>query len=197
MEVVAIVVGVILVVSVLADLVNTLVATMTNRRRFWLTNQLYSRSWRVVRSVALRISDDHRRERALGVFAPVSVLLLLAVWVVQQIIGFGLIWWGVGEIAGASDLGDAMYYSGVVYFTLGFGEVVPAGEIPRFGSLIEAFSGVLTTALVIGYLPALYGAYSERERKLMTLDDGREDRITPGSLILARTPDADVEALRE
>lgn len=31
----------------------------------------------------------------------------------------------------------------------------------------------------------------------MTLDDGREDRITPESLILARTPDADVEALRE
>jgi hypothetical protein len=83
--------------------------------------------------------------------------LLLAAWVVQQIIGFGLIWWGVGEIAGASDLGDAMYYSKVVYFTLGFGEVVPTREILRFGSLIEAFSGVLTTALVIGYLPALYG----------------------------------------
>ncbi|MFT5204533.1 MAG: hypothetical protein ACI9C1_003944 [Candidatus Aldehydirespiratoraceae bacterium] len=31
----------------------------------------------------------------------------------------------------------------------------------------------------------------------MTLDDGREDRITPESLILARTPDADIEALRE
>lgn len=73
----------------------------------------------------------------------------------QQIIGFGLIWWGVGGIAGASDLGDAMYYSGVVYFTLGLGEVVPAGEIPRFGSLTGAFSGVLTTALVIGYLPSL------------------------------------------
>ncbi|MFT5204412.1 MAG: hypothetical protein ACI9C1_003820 [Candidatus Aldehydirespiratoraceae bacterium] len=38
MEVLAIVVGVMLVVSVradLADLVNTLVAIMTNRRRFW------------------------------------------------------------------------------------------------------------------------------------------------------------------
>jgi hypothetical protein len=192
----AIVIGTVLVVSVLADLVNTLVATQTDRRRYWLTMQLYARSWRLVRAIALRIGDERRRERFLGLYAPVSVLLLLTVWVVQQIVGFGLIWWGVGGITGATDLADDLYYSGVVYFTLGFGEVVPADEVPRFGALIEAFSGVLTTALVIGYLPALYSAYSERERKLMTLDDGNEDRITPASLIIARSPDGDVDALR-
>jgi hypothetical protein len=191
----AIVVGVILVVAVLADLVNTLVATQTNRRRYWLTMQLYSRSWRVVRAISARIRDEGRREGFLGVFAPVSVLLLLAVWVLQQVVGFALIWWGVGGISGATNFADSLYYSGVVYFTLGFGEVVPTEEVPRFGALIEAFSGVLTTALVIGYLPALYSAYSERERKLMTLDDGNEDRITPQSLIIARSPGADVDAL--
>lgn len=196
MHTLAVVVGIALVVSVLADLVNTLVATQTNRRRFWLTMQLYNRSWRVVRAIALRIRSERRREQFLGVFAPVSVLMLLTVWVVQQVVGFGLIWWGVGGISGAEDLADSIYYSGVVYFTLGFGEVVPTDEVPRFGALIEAFSGVLTTALVIGYLPALYSAYSERERKLMTLDDGNEDRITPQSLIIARSPDADVAALR-
>lgn len=37
--------------------------------------------------------------------------------------------------------------------------LVTSGMIPRFGALVEAFSGVLTTVLVIGYLPALYGAY--------------------------------------
>ena len=52
---------------------------------------------------------------------------------------------------------------------------------------------MLTTALVIGYLPALYGAYSERERKLMTLDDGTEERIVPQSLLLSRAPGGDVE----
>lgn len=196
MHVIAVVVGLLLVVSVLADLVNTLVATQTNRRRFWLTMQLYTRSWRVVRAFALRIGNEKRREQFLGVFAPVSVLLLLTAWVVQQIIGFGLIWWGIGGISGADSLADDIYYSGVVYFTLGFGEVVPAEQIPRFGALIEAFSGVLTTALVIGYLPALYGAYSERERKLMTLDDGTEERISPDSLLLARGHGGDIDGLR-
>lgn len=52
---------------------------------------------------------------------------------------------------------------------------------------------MLTTALVIGYLPALYSAYSERERKLMTLDDGTEDRITPTNLLLSRAPTGDVD----
>ena len=49
----------------------------------------------------------------------------------------------------------------------------------------------MTTALVIGYLPTLYGAYSDRERALMTIDDGSGDRITPTSLVLAWAPDAD------
>jgi len=82
-----------------------------------------------------------------------------------------------------------------VFFTVGFGEVVPANDAPRFGALVEAFAGVLSTALVIGYLPSLYGAYSERERKLMTLDDGSEERITPTNLVKAWAPDADVSAL--
>lgn len=148
-----------------------------------------------MRRLGRAIDDDERRERVLGVFAPVSVLVLLMAWATQQVVGFGLIWWGLGGIDGADGLFDSLYLSGVVYFTLGFGEVVPVEAVPRIGALIEAFSGVLTTALVIGYLPALYSAYSERERKLMTLDDGTEDRITPGSLVMSRAPTGDVRDL--
>ena len=72
---------------------------------------------------------------------------------------------------------------------------MPAGDLPRFAALIEAFSGVLTTALLIGYLPALYSAYSEREQKLLMLDDGTEERITPTNLVLSRSPDGDPREL--
>jgi hypothetical protein len=188
----AIVLGVVLVASVTADMVNTLVTTTTLTGRFWLTNILYRRTWRMLRAVADLLPSENVREALLGFFAPVSVLLLLATWVTQQIIGFGLIWWGIGGIEGAESLFDAIYYSGVVYFTLGFGELVPTGGLPRVGALVEAISGVLTTALVIGYLPALYSAYSRREQKLMTLDDGQEDRITPASLMMSRAPTGEV-----
>ena len=195
MNTLAIVVGVLMVAAVLADLVNTLVATTTSRNRWWLTRVVYRLQWGLVRAVASRMQAGRARETLLSTFAPVSILVLLAVWALQQIVGFGLIWWGIGGVEGVTTLGDAFYYSGVVYFTVGFGEVVPAEMIPRFGALFEAFSGVLTTALVIGYLPALYGAYSERERMLMLLDAGTEERITPTNLVIARAPNGDIRSL--
>ena len=145
-----------------------------------------------IRPLGRRFSDA-TKERLYSAYAPVSVLLLLVVWVSQQVLGFGLIWWGLDGISGGSGLFESIYFSGVVYFTLGFGEIVPTEVIPRVGALVEAFAGVLTTALVIGYLPALYGAYSERERQLMMLDDGSEDRITPSNLLMSRTPSGDPE----
>ncbi len=196
MNVLAIVVGSVLVLSVLADMINTLVTTNTSTWRWWLTRVLYRRAWFTVAFFGRRIDNPDRRERLYSLFAPVSVLAMLGAWVTQQIIGFGLIWWGLrAGIDGDSSLLDSLYFSGVVFFTVGFGEVVPVDQVPRFGALIEAFTGVLTTALVIGYLPALYAAYSEREQKLLTLDDGGEDRITPTNLVIARCPDGDIRSL--
>lgn len=192
-QILAVVAGLVTVIAVLADMINTLVTTQTSSWKWWLSRRLAIVTWKVVRSISCRMPQGPGRERLLASLAPVLVLMMLVAWVAQQIVGFGLIWWGLGGVDGVSESGlaglaDSIYYSGVVFFTVGFGEVVPAGLVPRFGALLEAFAGVLTTALVIGYLPALYGAYSERERKLMTLDDGSEDRITPLNLILAWAP---------
>lgn len=196
MNVIAIVVGCALVLSVLADLINTLVTTNTSAWRWWLTRVLYRWAWGTVSFLGRRISNPDRREQLYSLFAPVSVLAMLFAWVTQQIIGFGLVWWGLrAGIDGDNGLLDSLYFSGVVFFTVGFGEVVPIDQVPRFGALIEAFTGVLTTALVIGYLPSLYSAYSEREQKLLTLDDGGEDRITPSNLVIARCPDGDIRSL--
>lgn len=195
MGLIAIIIGSIAVVSVLADMINTLVTTQTSKGRWWLSRRLTALIWFGFRSVAVRMPDDENRDRFLAAFAPTLVFALLVTWVGQQVLGFGLLWWGLGGVDGVAGFTDSLYYSGVVFFTVGFGEVVPAATVPRFGALVEAFAGVLTTALVIGYLPALYGAFSERERKLMTLDDGTEDRITPTNLVLAWAPDADVDVL--
>lgn len=194
MGVVAVVVGFALVVAVLLDLTNTLVATRSVSGRYWLTRLLYVHSWSSLRKLG-RLLGERQREVVFATFAPVSALLLLSFWVSQQILGFGLIWWGIGGVSGSESLLDSIYFSGVVYFTLGFGEIVPTETIPRAGVLIEALSGVLTTALVIGYLPALYSAYSEREQKLLMLDDGSEKRMTPTSLVMSRCYGGDPRAM--
>lgn len=174
------IVGAFAVLVATADMVNTLVTTTTSTSRWWLSSMLYRRTWTAMRSLALRLPTEAARERLLATYAPLSVLMLLVAWVTQQVIGFGLIWWGLGGIDGANGLFDSIYFSGVVYFTLGFGELVPVANVPRIGALVEALSGVLATALVIGYLPALYSAFSERERKLMTLDAGYEAEANGG-----------------
>lgn len=195
MTLIAIVVGFILIVSVLADILNTLLTTTSSTWRWWLTAILFRRSWAIVSTIGRRFPDDPRRERLYSLFVPVTILVMLVSWVAQQIVGFGLIWWGLRGVEGTASLFDSIYFSGAVFFTIGFGDLVPTGAVPRVGSLIEAFSGLLTIALVIGFLPQLYAAYSEREQKLLTLDDGSEDRITPISLILSRAPDGNPREL--
>lgn len=188
--------GVLLVVLAFADLVNTLVTTSTSVARTWPSTIATRATYRLVRGVAARLPDGSAvRERLLATFAPLLLLELLAMWVLLQVVGFGLLWWSLDGLPALQGVEDALYYSGVVFFTVGFGEIVPETAVPRIGAMVEAFLGVVTTALVIGYLPSLYAAYSERERALMTLDDGSGERITPTNLVMAWSPDADPKKL--
>lgn len=189
---IAAIVGAALIAVALADLVNTLVTTSTSYHPLWPSRWIGRSLFVTVRAIARRLPEASRsRERLLAVFGPFLLIVLLAVWVVLQVVGFALIWWGRSDIPGIAGFGDAVYYSGVVFFTVGFGEIVPSETIPRDGALVEAFFGVITVALVIGYLPSLYAAYSDRERRVMTLDAGSADRITPTALVKAWAPDAD------
>jgi Ion channel len=196
LDLIAIVAGAALVFISLADLVNTLVSTSTSYNRWWPSRWIGRSLFVAVRSVARRLPETSRmREAALTTFGPVLLILLLFVWCLLQVTGFGLIWWGMSDIDAIHGIGDAWYFSGVVFFTVGFGEIVPVDMVPRGGAIAEAFFGVITVALVIGYLPSLYAAYSDRERALMTLDAGSPDRITPTALVMAWAPDADPKKL--
>ena len=191
-ELVAVIGGALLVLFALADLVNTLVSTYTSYARWWPSRWIGRATFISIRSVARRLPEDSTsRERMLAVFGPMLLIELLFVWALLQVCGFGLIWWGLGDIPTIGGLGDAWYYSGVIFFTVGFGEIVPTEIVPRAGAILEAFFGVITVALVIGYLPSLYAAYSDRERTLATLDAGGTERITPTALVMAWAPDAD------
>lgn len=197
MQVVALIGGIFLVIAVLADLFNTLVSTHTSNHKWWLSSRVSLSMWAVFTRIAARAPEGRARESILGLFPPILIFTLLVVWIAQQVIGYALIWWGLGGVSGAAHFGDLIYYSGVVFFTVGFGEVVPQEFVARFGAIVEAFSGVITMALVIGYLPSLYAAYSERERKLMTLDAGTDTVIEPADLLIAWSPDAKIDRLLE
>mgnify|MGYP000951480368 CR=1 FL=1 len=99
----AIVVGFGLIVWMLLDSFETLLATSLRANRYSFTAWYYRGIWWAYRRWCVRIADDDRRERWLARFGPASFLGLLATWTFIEIFGWGLVWWGF-----RSNFGDAI-----------------------------------------------------------------------------------------
>ena len=193
---VALLAGAGLVLGAATDAVSTLVTTQRRSSRLWPTYVFYRRTWRVWRTLGRRMTTERGKERLLAVYGPLSMLGLLVVWVVLLLGGWGLVWWVLQErLSGIHSYLDALYFAGVGFFTVGFGDVVPVGGLARLLALVQAFMGVVTVALVIGYLPTLFGAYSRREHQLLTLDDLSEERTTSIGLVRCWYADGGLDGL--
>src|SRR4029079_2336777 len=71
---------------------------------------------------------------------------------------------------GATGFGGALYMSGGTLFTLGIGDITPHSPFGRLLTVAEAGTGIAFLALVIGYLPVIYQAFSRRETNISLLD---------------------------
>ena len=192
------VLGAALVTWMLVDSFETLLATSLRTGRWSFTRRYYGTVWKATRAVAVRLRSDDRREQLLSRFGPASFLGLLVAWTLVEILGWGLIWWGLRAGFGdaVASLSDALYYSGVVYFSIGFGDILPVTGPLRALTILAGLSGLGTLGLVIGFLPSLNAAYSARERQLLLLDDLTDGRVTPVTLAMAQLgPDGDMERL--
>ncbi len=116
---------------------------------------------------ALRARPSHsyeRRDRILALYAPIGLLSLLATWMTLTFFGYSLIYWSLGGLS----FGDAMRISGSSLLTLGFLE--PAEGVGVALALTEALVGLTLLAMLITYLPSIYGAFSRREAQVTALD---------------------------
>ena len=73
--------------------------------------------------------------------------------------------------------------SGVTFFTLGYGDVVPHTRAARLVAVIEAGTGIGFIAVVIGYLPVLYQLFSRREAHVIQLDARAGSPPTAGTML--------------
>jgi hypothetical protein len=87
--------------------------------------------------------------------------------------------------------------SGSTLFTLGLGDVIPARHAVRFLIVVEAGTGLGFIALVIGYLPVLYSAFSAREMEVALLDARAGSPPTAGELLLRHHFDGGDQALNK
>jgi hypothetical protein len=98
-----------------------------------------------------------QRDSAMAIYAPLSLVLLPATWVVLITIGFTLIFWGTG----VDPWQEALAVSGSSLVTLGFER--PEGTARDVLAIAEAAIGLGLVSLMISYLPTIYGAFSRRE----------------------------------
>ena len=113
-------------------------------------------------------------------YGPLSLLLLLLLWALLLIVGFALFFFAMGSpfadsIVGAgagawTRFGTDLYVSGTTLGTLGLGDVLPRSPLARTLVICESGVGLGFVALVIGYLPVLYQAFSRREVSIALLD---------------------------
>jgi hypothetical protein len=164
-------VGLILVAAALWDVFQTVIVPRPSPGRFRIATNLTRITWRISRGLALRMSA-RRREALLGVYAPALVVLVLVVWVVTLLVGFGLMIFALRDELRPQPqtLTEAVYAAGTALFTIGFGDFVPTGTAARVVSLVAAGTGLALVALVITFLFSLYGAFQRREMLVTTLD---------------------------
>jgi hypothetical protein len=146
-----------------------------------------------------RFRNRRLRETGFSFYGPLSLLLLMALWAVGLVFGFGFMFWGLGaplhDQLGLHPLRTAIYLSGTTLFTLGIGDVTPLNHWARDLVITEAGTGLGFVAVVIGYLPILYQAFSRREGPIALLDGRAGSPPTVSELLRRNASDGGNDAL--
>ena len=155
------VVGAILTLLVLADLVAAMLVPRgarapIGRATLALVTTAYRRAARLPRTYA-------GQHRLLAAAAPVALLVQLVVYVTILILTMGMVVYGLSPL----DASTSLYQSGSTLTTLGI--VAPVTAASAIATFFAAFFGLVAIAVFIGYLLALYSAFTARESLMARL----------------------------
>ena len=154
--------GVYLVLLTLASSLKTVILPRGVQSR--LSRVIFLSLRNVFDLAAGRDATYERRDEVLALYGPLSLLALLASWILIVIGSYTLMFWAV--------LGDSLWaafqLSGSSVFTLGF--AAPTTLPVTLLVLSEAGIGLIELALLITYMPSLYSAFQRRESLVSMLE---------------------------
>lgn len=157
----ALIVGIVLTVWVVVAMLTSML--VSRNPRSLVSRGVIAGVWAVMRAPLRVVGSYPRQDRWLAGAAPITVILQLAVYVVALIVSLGLVVYGTTGLS----LKDSLYQSGATFTTLGIVETV---NVPSaIVTFVAAFLGLVVIAVFIGYLMAIYGAYSARESQMALL----------------------------
>jgi hypothetical protein len=181
-------IGLVLIASVLVDAFEAMLLPRRVIHQLRFVRLFYVYSWTPWAMLARRMRPGKWRNSFLSVFGPLSVLGLISAWAIVLILGFALLQWSIGSAlrstGEASRFSVYLYFSGVTFFTLGFGDITPIDPLGRFLTVTEAGIGFAFLAVVISYLPVLYQAFSRREVTIALLDARAGSPPTAAQLLI-------------
>lgn len=105
-----------------------------------------------------------QKDALMAIYAPLSLLMLVPMWLFMTTVGYMLIFWGMG----IEPLGQAFLFSGSSILTLGFATADTLAQTTV--AFTEATIGLILVAMLISYLPTMYSAWSERESMVSLLE---------------------------
>jgi hypothetical protein len=119
--------------------------------------------WQAIRAAV------RRNHAALSLAGPVAFLTVIAAWGALVTLGFALILWPhfpEGFSAGGEELtdggfADALYLSLVDLTSLGYGDIVPTGDLLRFLGPLETLIGLGLLTASISWILFLYRVLSD------------------------------------
>lgn len=178
MRILAGIAGLLLLIVILWDGFETIILPRRVTRRLRLARFFYVLTWRPYRALMRRLEPGRRREEWLAIFGPLSLLGLLLLWAVGLVLAFSLLGACIGD---PKSWPAELYASGSSFFTLGL--VTPATPGARGLAVIEAGTGFGFLAVIIGYLPVIYQAFSQREVHISLLDARAGSPPSAGELL--------------
>jgi hypothetical protein len=157
-------IGFALGVAVLGAVVLSVVKTLVVPRRV-ASHLTLGGTW--VRSVFLiissRVDDYETKDRILSYQGPLTLLVMLTTWLMALWLAFALMLLPLID----ESFFAALRESGSSILTLGFAaHLDPDATIVYF---LAAATGLIVVALLIAYLPTLYGSFNRRERLVTVL----------------------------
>jgi hypothetical protein len=192
MHILLLLLGLFLLTAVLLDSFQTIILPRRPVTRFRLTRFFFLATWTPLTRVVHLISNRRIREQLYSYYGPLSLLMLFVMWAITLVTAYAFIYFGLHTpfsdpmhpVNVIGHLRTCFYVSGSTLFTLGLGDVVPVSYAARFLVVTEAGTGLGFVALVIGYVPVLYSAFSVREMEVALLDARAGSPPTAGELLL-------------
>jgi len=178
--------GALLIVLVLAEFFVSFLLPRRVKRDPRLARQVYAVAWPAWKWLAGHL-PARARDTMLGLFGPLGMLAMLALWIFGVVVGYACLHWAGGSKLGtggsAVGFGKDLYYSSGAFFS-GTTELSAHTAYSDVLNILEAATGFAIFFIAIGYLPALFQAFSRREVAVSQLDPRAGSPPTAGALLI-------------